>query len=41
MRPVMSVRALPMSIWPQTMLWLRPSRKVERVRPVRACLVAV
>ena len=41
MRSVMWVAALPMSIWPQAMPYLRPSREVERVRPVRACLVAV
>jgi hypothetical protein len=41
MRAVMSVAALPMSIWPQAMSCLRPSSEVERVRPVIACLVAV
>ena len=37
----MSVRALPMSIWPQAMSYLRPSSDVALVRPVIACLVAV
>ena len=37
----MSVAALPMSIWPQAMSYLRPSSDVDLVRPVMACLVAV
>ena len=41
MTPVISVSALPISIWPQAMLYLRPSREAERVRPVIACFVAV
>src|SRR3954447_15637772 len=36
-----SVSALPMSIWPQAMSKARPSRAVDFVRPVMACLVAV
>ena len=40
-RAVMSVAALPMSIWPHAMLYLRPSSEVELVRPVTVCLVAV
>src|SRR2546425_35808 len=38
---VSSVSALPMSIWPQAMSYFRPSREVDLVRPVMACLVAV
>ena len=38
---VMGVAALPMSIWPQAMLYLRPSSEVDFVRPVMACLVDV
>ena len=41
MRSVISVAALPMSIWPQAMSWARPSSAVALVRPVIACLVAV
>src|SRR5262245_28894558 len=41
MRSVSGVAALPMSIWPQAMSYLRPSRDVERVSPVIACLVDV
>src|ERR1700694_4642819 len=37
----MSVKALPMSIWPQAMSYLRPSSDVALVRPLMACLVAV
>ena len=37
----MSVSALPMSICPQAMLYLRPSSAVDFVRPVIACLVDV
>src|SRR5438876_12254064 len=33
------VAALPMSIWPQAMLYCRPSKDSERVSPVSACLV--
>ena len=33
--------ALPMSIWPQAMSYLRPSREVDFVRPVIACFVDV
>ncbi len=40
-RSVIGVAALPMSIWPQAMLYLRPSSEVDLVRPVMACLVAV
>src|SRR3954462_7385333 len=36
-----AVAALPMSIWPQAMSYLRPSSEVALVRPVMACLVAV
>ncbi len=36
-----SVRALPMSIWPQAMSYSRPSSEVDLVSPVMACLVAV
>src|SRR5215813_5106823 len=35
------VAALPMSICPHAMLYFRPSREVDFVRPVMACLVAV
>ncbi len=38
---VISVAALPMSIWPQAMSYLRPSRDVDLVKPVIACFVAV
>ena len=38
---VMAVAALPMSICPQAMSWARPSREMDLVRPVIACLVAV
>ena len=41
MRAVISVAALPMSIWPQAMSYSRPSSEVDLVRPVIACLVAV
>jgi hypothetical protein len=41
MRAAMSVAALPMSIWPQAMSYLRPSSEMLLVRPVTACLVAV
>ena len=34
----MSVAALPMSIWPHAMLYLRPSSEVDLVRPVTAVL---
>ena len=37
----MSVSALPMSIWPQTISWSRPSNAVDFVNPVIACLVDV
>jgi hypothetical protein len=37
----MSVAALPMSICPQAMSKRRPSREMDLVRPVIACLVAV
>ena len=40
-RADMSVSALPISIWPHAMLYLRPSREVDLVSPVIACLVAV
>jgi len=40
-RSVISVAALPMSIWPQAMPDFRPSREIDLVRPVIACLVAV
>ena len=40
-RAVMSVSALPMSIWPQAMSYARPSRAVDLVSPVIACLVEV
>ncbi len=41
MRAVISLAALPMSIWPQAMSYLRPSSAVDFVRPVIACFVAV
>ena len=40
-RVVISVAALPMSIWPHAMSYFRPSSEVDFVRPVTACLVAV
>src|SRR3954468_1282626 len=40
-RWVMSVAALPMSIWPQAMSYFRPSSEADFVSPVIACLVAV
>src|SRR5437867_13050499 len=40
-RSVIGVAALPMSIWPQAMSYLRPSRDVALVSPVIACLVDV
>ena len=36
-----SVAALPMSIWPHAMSYLRPSSDAALVRPVTACLVDV
>ena len=36
-----SVSALPMSIWPQAMSYLRPSSDVDLVSPVIACFDAV
>ena len=41
MRSVISVAALPISIWPQTISYLRPSSESDLVRPVIACFVAV
>ena len=41
MCPAMPVMALPISIWPQAMSYLRPSSAVHLVSPVMACLVAV
>ena len=38
---VMSEAALPMSIWPQAMSYLRPSSDIDLVRPVIACFVDV
>src|SRR5262249_8190774 len=38
---VISVAALPISICPHAMPYGRPSRAIDRVRPVTACLVAV
>ena len=38
---VISVAALPMSIWPQAMSYARPSSDVDLVRPVTACFAAV
>src|SRR5262249_53700000 len=40
-RSVMSVAALPMSICPQAMSYLRPSSEVDLVKPVMACFVEV
>ena len=39
--PVISVAALPMSIWPQAIRYGRPSSEIALVRPVMACLLAV
>src|SRR6185503_4314684 len=36
-----SVAALPMSIWPTAMSYLRPSSELDFVRPVMPCLEAV
>src|SRR5438034_2638053 len=41
MRSVISVAALPISIWPQAISYLRPSSEMHLVRPVMACLVVV
>src|SRR5216683_974113 len=41
MGSVISVAALPISIWPHAMSYLRPSRDVDLVKPVIACFVAV
>src|SRR5262244_424941 len=41
MGAVISVAALPMSIWPHAMSYLRPSSEVDLVSPVIACFVAV
>ena len=41
MRAVMSEAVLPMSIWPQAMEKGRPSRAMDLVNPVIACLEAV
>ena len=41
MRAAIGVMAFPMSIWPQAMSYLRPSRAVALVSPVMACLVEV
>ena len=41
MRADNSVSALPMSICPQAMSYLRPSSEVDLVSPRMACLVAV
>ena len=41
MRAVISVAALPMSICPQAMSYLRQSSDMLLVSPVMACLVAV
>src|ERR1700730_1156594 len=41
MRAVRSLAALPISIWPQAISYLRPSSAADLVRPVIACLVAV
>lgn len=38
---VMSVAALPMSIWPQAIRYGRPSSESDLVSPVTACLLAV
>jgi len=40
-RAVISVSALPTSIWPHEMSYLRPSSEVDLVRPVTACLAVV
>src|SRR6059036_3710977 len=40
-RSVNGVAALPMSICPQAMSYLRPSSEVDLVSPVMACLVDV
>ncbi len=40
-RSVISVAALPMSIWPQAIRYGRPSSDSDFVSPVTACLVAV
>ena len=40
-RCVISVAALPISIWLQAMSYLRPSSEMHLVIPVMACLVAV
>ncbi len=40
-RSVISVAALPMSIWQHAMSSLRPSSDIVFVMPVTACLVAV
>ena len=37
----MSVAALPTSIWPHAMSYLRPSSEVDLVSPVIACFVDV
>src|ERR1700722_8586287 len=41
MRCVISVPALPISIWPQAISNARPSSAIDFVSPVMACLVAV
>jgi hypothetical protein len=41
MPSVLSAAALPMSIWLQAMLYLRPSSEIDLVSPVMACLVEV
>jgi len=41
MRAVISVRALPMSIWLQAMSCARPSSEIDLLSPVTACFVAV
>jgi len=41
MRKASSVIALPTSIWPQAMSYLRPSSEMHFVRPVTACFVQV
>ncbi len=40
-RSVISVAALPMSIWPPAIRYRRPSSARDLVSPVIACLVAV
>ena len=40
-RSVISVAALPISIWPHAMSYARPSSADDLVKPVMACLVAV